>query len=256
MSTSVDWFKELEFDLPVALLRSLVDLLDGMGRAPLDAAIVAQIPEEQGVYQLFLDDDLVYVGKTDSEAGLNQRLARHAKKIQQRQGLDPKRVSFKAVRIYVFTAVDLEKQLIKHYSTKSATALAWDQSGFGANDPGMERDTTKLKSGHFDLLYPIDIDVGLNTPSIAGESSVAEALSKLKIEVPYIIRFQNKEGKSRKPHTDLASTRITIPSSAHTARDILRLVRDTLGVEWQITVLPGYVIVYKERKHYPHAQSL
>lgn len=256
MSTSIDWFKEFEFDLPAALLVDLVDLLDGMGRAPIDAATVAQIPEEQGVYQLFLDDDLVYVGKTDSEAGLNQRLARHTKKIQQRQGLDPKRVSFKAVRIYVFTAVDLEQQLIKHYSAKSATALAWDQSGFGANDPGRERDTTKLKDKHFDLLYPIDIDAGLNTSSIAGELSVAEVLSKLKTEVPYIIRFQNKGGSSRQPHADLASTRITIPSSAHTARDILRLVRDALGVEWQITVLPGYVIVYKEREHYPHAQSL
>ncbi len=160
------------------------------------------------------------------------------------------------MRIYVFTAVDLEQQLIKHYSTKSATALAWDQSGFGANDPGRERDTTKLKSEHFDLLYPIDIDVGLNTSSIVGKFSVAEVLSKLKTEVPYIIRFQNKESKSRQPHTDLASTRITIPNGAHTARDILRLVRDALGVGWQVTVLPGYVIVYREHKHYPHAQNL
>lgn len=257
MLTSVDWFKEFEFDLPVALLKDLVGLLDGMGRASLnDAATVAKIPEEQGVYQLFLDNDLAYVGKTDSEAGLNQRLARHAQKIQQRHNLDPKRVSFKAVRIYVFTAIDLEQQLIEHYSAKSSTGLAWDQSGFGANDPGRERDTTKLKGKHFDSLYPIDIDVDLSASSIVGDFSVADVLSKLKTEVPYTIRFQNKGGKSRKPHPDLASTNVTIPSSASTARAILQLIQNALGAEWQVTVLPGYVIVYKEREHYPHARSL
>lgn len=254
MPASVDWFKEFEFDLTTALLKDLVDLLDGMGRAPLDVVTVAGIPEVQGVYQLFLGNDLVYVGKTDSDAGLNQRLERHAKKIQHRCGLDPKRVSFKAVRIYVFTPIDLEQQLIKHYS--SGTDLAWDKSGFGANDPGKERDTTGLKGKHFDLMYPIDIDVDLGTSSVVGELSVADTLSKLKTEVPYTIRFQNKGGKSRQPHPDLASTRVTIPSNTRTARGILRLVQNALGTEWQVTVLPGYVIVYKERKHYPHALNL
>ena len=73
----------------------------------LDATNLAPIPEEQGIYELFLDDGsgprLVYVGKTDAEAGLLSRLTRHSKKIQHRIGLTPASVLFKAVRVFVFT---------------------------------------------------------------------------------------------------------------------------------------------------------
>ena len=257
MPPSADWFKEFEFDLPRALLRDLVELLDGMGRAPLDTATVnARIPEEQGVYQLFLDDALVYVGKTDSDAGLNQRLGRHAKKIQQRHNLDPLRVSFKAVRIFVFTAVDLEQQLIKHYATTSGAGLAWNNSGFGSNDPGRERDTTTLKDDHFDLLYPIDIDVPLGPSAAVGNFTVAEVLATLKDEVSYVVRYQNLGGRSRKPHADLEATRVDIPAGGHTARSVLRLVQAALGTDWQVTVQPGYLMIYKEHRPYPHAQPL
>lgn len=256
MPSSVSWFKEFEFNLPRALLHDLVELLDGMDRAPLDAATVdSYIPEEQGVYQLFLDDTLTYVGKTDSEAGLNQRLGRHAKKIQQRHNLDPKRVSFKAVRIFVFTAIDLETQLICHYSA-TGKKPAWNQSGFGANDPGRERDTTTLKDGHFDLLYPINIDVPLGASASAGIFPVADVLSTLKTEIPYVIRYQNEGGKSRKPHVDLVSTNVKMPIGGHTARSVLKIVQEALGSDWQVTVQPGYIIIYKERKAYPHARPL
>jgi len=253
---SVNYFREFEFDLPAALLRDLVDLLDSMGSALLNTANVDCIPEEQGVYQLFLDDALVYVGKTDSEAGLNRRLGRHANKIQQRRNLDPGRVGFKAVRIFVFTAVDLEQQLIRHYSCMRG-ALAWNNSGFGANDPGRERDTTTLKAGHFDLLYPIDIDVQLSALEAGGELSVAEVLTTLKAVVPYVIRFQNEGAGSRKPHVDLVQNKIRMGGGARTARRVLELVREKLGNQWRVTVLPGYVIVYKEtRAAYPSEQTL
>lgn len=249
---SAAWFKEFEFDLPRALLRDLVELLDGMGRVPLTTATVnAHIPEEQGVYQLFLDQTLVYIGKTDAEAGLKNRLSRHAKKIQQRHNLDPHRVSFKAVRIFVFTAVDLETQLINHYTQPS-----WNGGGFGANDPGRERDTTTLKDDHFDRLYPINIDVPLGPSAAAGTFTVAEVLAKLKAETPYVIRFQNQGGRSRSPHSDLAATKVRVSSGRHTARDLLLLAQKSLGSSWQVTVQPGYLMVYKERKIYPHMRPL
>ncbi len=256
MTTSDNWFKEFEFDLLSSLLRDLVTLLGGMGRATLDGTNVSNVPEEQGVYQLFLDDLLVYVGKTDSEAGLNKRLARHAKKIQHRHNLDPNRVSFRAVRIYVLTAVDLEQQLIKHYQETEDIPLAWNQSGFGANDPGRERDTTKLKDTHFDLLYAINIDVPIGVSEVVGNFPVSDVLTRLKAALPYTLRFQNAGGRSKKPHADLLSTRINVPGGMNTTRDILRLVQIALGMEWQITILPGYIIVYKESATYPHTQLL
>lgn len=252
MPSSGECFKEFEFDLPCALLRDLTQLLDGMGSASLDKATVEEsIPEAQGVYQLFLDDTLVYIGKTDSEAGLRKRLTRHARKIQHREKLDPARVSFKAVRIFVFTAVDLEQQLIKHYSGRE-DGLAWTNSGFGANDPGRKRDTTKLKENHFDVRYPINIKVGLGATATPGDFTVADVLAKLKEEVPYVVRFENNGRRARMPHVDLETARITIPVGHPTAEDILGLIATALP-EWQITVLPGYIIIYREHQNYPHA---
>lgn len=256
MSTGSKWFQEFEFDLPSALQRDLVALLDTMGCTPLNEANVkAVIPDEQGVYQLFLDDKLVYIGKTDSEAGLNQRLRRHADKIRHRRNLDPDQVTFRAVRIFVFTAIDLEQQLIKHYG--KSNGLAWNNSGFGSNDPGRERDTSKLKESHFDLSFPIDIDVALAPVKRSATSSVAEALTELKSEVPYVIRFQNKGGKSRRPHPDLENAIIGLSAAQkRTARSVLKAVQNALGKDWQVTVQPGYVILYKENKLYPHASPL
>ena len=89
-------YLEFEFDLPNALLINLARALDGMESSELSTANVVDIPEAQGVYQLFHNNSLVYIGKTDAEAGLKKRLERHAWTIQHRRHLDPSEVSFKA----------------------------------------------------------------------------------------------------------------------------------------------------------------
>jgi hypothetical protein len=48
-------YVEFEFDLPGALLARIVKVFDGLTAAPLLRSVVETIPEEQGVYQLFLD---------------------------------------------------------------------------------------------------------------------------------------------------------------------------------------------------------
>ncbi len=129
---------ELEFDLPGALLAQLVKTLDEVEAAPLLPEYVSNIPEQQGVYQLFHKTDssldLVYIGKTDADAGLAKRLQRHSRKIQHRRDLVVEDVFFKAVRVYVFTVADLETDLIKHYG--GVKKVPWNGSGFGSNDPG------------------------------------------------------------------------------------------------------------------------
>ncbi len=82
-------FAELEFDLPGALLGAILERLEAMGAADLTTANALQVPEEQGVYALYLkaDNRLVYIGKTDSDAGLRHRLTRHAKKIVGRRNI-------------------------------------------------------------------------------------------------------------------------------------------------------------------------
>jgi hypothetical protein len=122
-------FSEFEFDLPDALLASLIVAFDNMNSAPLDLEHVGELPEAQGVYQLYLDDEIVYIGKTDAKSGLLKRLSRHACKIQHRQNLTVAQVTFKAIRVFVFTAVDLESQLIRHY--RGVSPVSWNNGGFG-----------------------------------------------------------------------------------------------------------------------------
>lgn len=247
-------YVDFEFDLPGALLDCLVRVLDTMESAILEAGKIAAIPEAQGVYQLFLDEELVYIGKTDAEAGLRKRLERHGYKILHRHGLDPVRVSFKAVRIYVFTAVNLESQLINHYG--GVRKVRWNGSGFGSNDPGRERDTTTYKAEHFDALFPIDIDRPLDVdPPSSGPA--AETFTALKLALPYVFRFQNAGSRSRQPHSDLEETNIAMTAERPlTARKVIVEAVSQLPAGWQATKLPSHIILYNEDRTYPHGEII
>lgn len=237
-------YVEFEFDLPGALLARLVEVFAKLESAPLTQAMLVGVPEEQGVYQLFLerdegDPELVYIGKTDAAAGLHNRLTRHSQKIQHRVGLEPTKVLFKAVRIFVFTPLDLEAQLIDYYG-----GTRWNGSGFGSNDPGRERDTTTYKSDHFDAAYPIDINRTLEF-EIPHVGTAAAVLSALKQRLPYLFRFE-RDGRSRRAHPDLASTNVHLdPSKGLTPESILQQVVAQLPSGWHATMLPSHVIMYK-----------
>jgi hypothetical protein len=245
-------FAEFEFDLPKALREELIQLLDSMDTGVLDATVAGRIPEAQGVYQLFHKGTLVYIGKTDAEAGLRTRLGRHAWKMMHRPNLQGS-VEFKAVQILVFTAMDLETQLIKHY--RKAGAVAWNGSGFGSNDPGRERETTNKDPDGFDASYPISIDLRLEQPLEPGEVTVIGALAHLKSTLPYTLRYEtlrNEKGKAQrgKHHLDLAEPRITVPGEPQTVRQIMGLIAGALGADWQATVFASHVILYKENRQY------
>lgn len=249
-----DGYTEFEFDLPDALLQKLINVFNALPPAPMREANVSAIPEEQGVYQLFLVQDgqanLVYVGKTDAAAGLQRRLLRHAKKIQNRQNLDPGLVLFKAVRVFVFTAVDLETQLIKHYG--GTAEVRWNGSGFGSNDPGEKRDTTTYKADHFDTQFPIDIDRSLSF-LVPQSASAATILKQLKGGLPYLIRFQRAGKNSALAHPDLEATEITLTAMASmTPRDVISQTVRQLPPGWHATMLPSHIIIYKDdRRVFP-----
>jgi hypothetical protein len=244
-------YQEFEFDLPGALLIHLVGEFGKMKDAPLDVETLGPIPEAQGVYQLFLDGEVVYIGKTDAESGLSRRLTRHSDKIKHRRGLDPARITFKAIRIFVFTAVDLETQLIKHYTNGVGTK--WNGSGFGANDPGRNRDHSK--PGVFDQEFPIDIDQEL-VKDFSGGQAASFVATKLKSILPYTLRFQTKPG-SRAPHLDLVNTEVIMPGGPMTARRVIEELVRQLPPGWQATALPALLILYKEHVDgYPQATIL
>lgn len=246
-------YREFEFDLPDALLEQLVRVLTDMEHAPLNVGNLSGVPEAQGVYQLFLDDKLAYIGKTDAEAGLKKRLERHSGKLQHRKGLTPEQVSFKAVRIFVFTAMDLETQLIRHYG---AGGSPWNNSGFGANDPGRNRDMTVIEAGNFDAMYPIDIDRQLDA-NFAGQHVAAQLVMALKDVLPYTFRFQTQGQRSRKPHQELQDAKVTISANAKSAREIITELTKQLPAGWQATAFRSHIILYREHhEKYPDAEIL
>lgn len=246
-------YKEFEFDLPEALLASLVEVFGAMGGANLIIDNVSQIPDEQGVYQLLLDDELVYIGKTDGEAGLRSRLSRHCYTIQHRSNLDVANVMFKAIRVFVFTAVDLETQLIRYYS--QSKPVPWNNKGFGSNDPGRNRDDTQLNPESFDALYPLDIDRDI-PPIISTEPSLtlSQLFAALRGTLPYTFRYETSVG--RRPHADFDAAVASLPPYPYSLRTLLTAALKALPPGWQATRLAGRVIVYRENKDYPHGEVI
>jgi hypothetical protein len=246
-------YREFEFDLPQALLINLVRAFDSMEGASLMPDLVTAIPEAQGVYQLFHQGALVYIGKTDAQAGLRERLTRHAWTVQHRKNLDPAQVSFKAIRVFVFTAIDLETQLIQHY--RASGPVAWNFSGFGSNDPGRERDTTNIKPEGFDAQFPVDLDRKV-VLDVASPAFASEALTALRRALPYTFRFESAGRGSRKPHPDLEEAAVSLPSRVFTTRELLVHIARSLPPGWQATLLAGRVILYKENREYPFGEVI
>jgi hypothetical protein len=243
-------FVEFEFDLPEALLLGLTAKLAEMEGVPLVLANVVDIPEAQGIYMLLHRGNIVYIGKTDAEAGLRKRLERHAWTVQHRRNLLVEDVAFKAVRIFVFTAMDLETQLIRYYSP-----VPWNNSGFGSNDPGRERDTTNLKPDGFDSSYPIDIDreIFINLPPLATAIAVVAAL---KAVLPYTFRVEGMARGKRLPHPELEGAEISIPQQTYSARALISAIVRGLPKGWQATALSGRIIMYRETRDYPYGEVI
>lgn len=243
---AVAGFQQFEFALTEALILQLVECLDGLEPATLSLDDVLKIPNGQGVYQLYRDGKLEYVGKTDTDAGLTTRLATHAAKVSGRPNLRG-RVEFKAVQVLVFSAMELETLLIRHYKA-SGEPMSWQHSGFGSNDPGRQRDHTKYKDGHFDIRHPIDVAEEFTEPLIIeGGSTVKQALDAIKSAIPYNFRYDRSSALDEQ-----ISEQLKIKS----VKDGMERVLPFLPKGWQATKLPGYLILYPEDREYEFGEVI
>lgn len=252
-ATETVGFRQFEFALTTALVSQLVTVLDSMDAAPLLSKNASQIPNGQGVYQLFLGDELVYIGKTDNDAGLQRRLLRHAKLAESRGALANGAVQFKAVQVLVFSAMELETMLMRHYRDNGAT-LAWNNSGFGSNDPGHNREGSNYKEGHFDLLYPINIDTPLSVLLLA-EQPIFQALKAIKADLPYLLRFGGMRKKDPE-YEDLNNHTLPNDLIGLSLRETLSRIVEILPQGYIATKFPGYVILYKELTTYEYGEII
>ncbi len=249
-------FAEYEIDVERILRAELPSVFEAITIAPLRADFVSALPEQaKGAYVLYQDGRAVYAGKTDTRHGFRDRLDKHSNTIQHRRNLDPNTMGFKAVRILVFSNFDVEAILIRELRNLDSTSLAWNDSGFGSNDPGRNRE--EQAPAPWDVERPIEIDQPLSFMP-HGIVPVLKALTALKTGLPYDFRYQTDLNESGKPkrhtigHIDQRnSPDISIPlEPPPTVRSVLISILTALPAGWQATIFPGRVILYQEHRTY------
>lgn len=253
-------YVEYEIDIERVLRSDLPAVLDRVPIAPLVEASVLAIPSgAKGAYVLFESETPVYAGKTDTRHGFRDRLGRHARTIQHRLNLDPRKIGFKAIRILVFSNFDVEAILMKALREANPTALLWNASGFGSNDPGHRRETQE--PADFDKQRPIDIDRPLVIQT--GDYPVLGLLVNLKDRLPYTFRFQTdlRDGTDKPQrftvgHVDFRSAPFVSLAEHDTVRSVLQIVLKVLPTGWKATIFPDRVILYKEADSFRFAREV
>lgn len=240
--------RHFTFDLTGALAEQLDMALPSLSPESLTMSKLATVEEVPGIYQLYRDNELVYIGKADKN--LHDRLTDHYKKINGRLNIDIDDMTFTGLYLEgTWIPVGPEQMLIKRREDQGIRP-PWNFNGFGINDPGKERDTTNFRPDHFDVLYPANLDYVIETVS-SGTYLVSDLLPIIKRELPYIFRYENRNAK----HRDYLDAQVTVENMP-TAIEVFNALMDALPSGWQLTALPGYVIMYKQVRSYPSARVI
>lgn len=240
--------RHFTFDLTGALAEQLDAALPSLRPEPLSTEKLEDVNQIPGIYQLYLNGELVYVGKADRS--LRGRLGDHHRKITGRLNIDIGDMTFTGLYLEgTWIPVGPEQMLIKRRETQGSKPL-WNFNGFGINDPGKERDTTNFGSDHFDVLYPANLDFVINAV-VEGTYLISDLLPLVKRALPYVFRYENQWAK----HPDYLRSRVSV-GNAPSAAEVFDALVAALPVGWQITALPGYVIMYKNIRAYPSARRI
>lgn len=139
-----------EFDLDRGIREQVVEKLEA---SPSLSLARGTGPPASGIYALYFNEDLVYIGKaskgmTRSGRTLRGRLSEHAIKISSRENITLDRVTFRYLTFdsewWVFAA---EFALMTYYRPE------WNESGFGSKTPGKGRPGTHRVS-RWNELFP------------------------------------------------------------------------------------------------------
>lgn len=228
-----------------ALADQLLTSFQALDIGELSEENVGTVPIEQGVYQLFRSDVLVYVGKADN---LRNRLSEHRFKILGRRNIVINEMGLKCLTIHKnWTAVAPENSLIAHYKVQ-AGICEWNGNGFGPHDPGRHREETNQSPEGFDSQFPIREDWPCTTIG-AQDWNARELLIRMKEELPFLLRYQTLQKNYRSGHPDYNNVTVTVPQAGMTAEELLRLIAQHVP-DWQATRFPGSMIFYKEHRTY------
>lgn len=237
---------EFRLSIMKALADQLADGLNSLEPDPLDIPHLANVERRPGVYQLYKNRELVYVGK--HEQSVARRLVEHHEKIKGRMNIALADMSFTALYVHEdLHSVAPETRLIADYRNRGLAA--WNNTGFGRHDPGRNRDTTDIDDKDFDAMYPVNLDWTCNDIR-RGTYTASDLLERVSEAVPYKFRYQREL-----LHHDVA---VTVNTDAPTADELFELLGRAIHAadpNWYITALPGYVIMYPRAGPYPSARK-
>lgn len=258
-------YAEFALDFENALAHQLAPFFEALPTANLIPSEVEQIPlAARGAYYLYLHDKLVYIGKSDAKAGLRVRLLRHYRTLRCRKGITSGEMRFKAVKVHSFSALDTESLLIEIFTKQGQLAAVaaqppspsqrrpkvkaegpqWNNSGFGSNDTGKERDTQKVS--RFDAAHPIDVDTVIE---FQDEAALANGKTKdlrryiewLANELPFTFRI-DKDHLAELEAISINSVDLVLDK---TLRGLFLAVHALIPAHWSLTLLRGKAILYK-----------
>ncbi len=138
------------FDLDKGIRIQVIEKLESSPILPLDKNVG---PQASGIYALYFNGTLVYIGKaskemTKSKRTLRDRLNEHIGKISGREKITVADMTCRFLTFesewWVFAA---EFALMVHYRPE------WNESGFGSKVPGVGRPGTDRVS-RWDTLFP------------------------------------------------------------------------------------------------------
>jgi hypothetical protein len=242
---------EFRLSITKALGDQLAAALATLVPAPLRADELAKLQPRGGVYQLYHNGEFVYVGKADRS--LPTRLTDHLRKISGRANISLDDMGFTALYVEEdLSAVAPETLLINRY--RATGGVPWNLNGFGNNDPGRRRDDTRFEPPHFDALYPANLDLPCERIT-AGTYKVVDLLRQVKATLPFVFRYQNGDRRPAAQPAIYHQTIVSITRDYPTADAVFAVIATAMP-DWQITALPGYVIMYREQRHYPSARKV
>jgi Eco29kI restriction endonuclease len=240
-------YGRFDFDLASAVTVQLIGAFNALAVGPLTRSIIDEIDSEQGVYQLFIGDRLMYAGK--AEVPLPKRLEEHRWNLSGRKNINMDELGFKALIIHRNWAPSVHEDiLIRHFRNQGT--CVWNLTGIGNHDPGRNREDTVTPEEHFDVSYPIKENfVPEGIP--AQDWNALELLIRMKYSLPFIFRYHATHYRKGSPKYN--NITVTVPRPGMNIKELLDLIVATFPYGWQATFFPGRVILYEETRDYAHA---
>jgi hypothetical protein len=246
-------FATFELSFEQALTRQLAPFFHHLPALELAPGnIKSEVPPAaRGAYYLLLKDEVVYIGKSDAKTGLQTRLLRHYKTLRRRKNIDWREMKFKAVKVASLAALDTESLLLHAHKLVDKAqggrgkAAKWNNSGFGSNDTGAERDTQKVS--FFDWNFPLDLDAHIevdsdDNPVPSGTLTLDKYLDWLHLTLQLTFRRQ----EAAIPAASRLST-VSVDAADMVAsmrfRDLLRKVHENLPLGWTLVILRGKLLL-------------